>query len=445
MAGDAAATPSRRWRWETLTGGGAVLQEDSFRRLWLGRLLSHTALNAVLYTLLISAVGEGSGSGIKSALFISAYLLPTATLGTFSGVLVDRLPKNLVLTGVNAVRFGLMLVLLMSSNSLWTVYGVALLIAMTSQFAGPAEAAALPQVVRSDQLTMANSTSNFGGLVSQVVGFAVLAPFFLNTIGPKPLFFVSAVLFAAAAAFFLTIHTLGSLHVDLEETVDAVRDVRNQFAEAWETLGRDVSAYMSVIIVVLSSSASLVAVTLMPHFTSSVLGVPVRNAIFIFLPAALGILTGLRLVHWFDRRLARSWLVGVGFCLLAGSLVGLGLTSVFADIVVGVTGLSDTAARIAVAIVFSTTAAFSFSVVGVASRSLVNERMPLQIQGRVFAAQVVLANLASIPPIVLAGVLSEVVGVEPVMLLTVVILVSAAAWTFARAAARPAGFSDATS
>src|SRR3990172_4914300 len=111
--GDLADTPGRRWRWETLTGGGALLQEDSFRRLWLGRDFSHTALNAVLYVLLVLAVGEGSGSSIKSALFISAYLLPTATLGTISGVLVDRLPKNLVLTAVNLGRVGLMFVLLM--------------------------------------------------------------------------------------------------------------------------------------------------------------------------------------------------------------------------------------------------------------------------------------------------------------------------------------------
>src|SRR3990172_8518365 len=153
--GDLADTPGRRWRWETLTGGGALLQEDSFRRLWLGRIFSHTALNAVLYVLLVLAVGEGSSS-IKSAIFNAAYLLPTATLGTISGVLVDRLPKGLVLTAVNAGRFGLMFVLLMSSASLWTVYGVALLVAVTSQFAAPAEAAALPHVVRPDQLMRAN-------------------------------------------------------------------------------------------------------------------------------------------------------------------------------------------------------------------------------------------------------------------------------------------------
>lgn len=444
MTGDAATTSTRRWRWESLTGGSTVLQEDAFRRLWLGRLLSHTALNAVLYTLLVLAVGDGNGASIKSALFISAYLLPTATLGTFSGVLVDRLPKHLVLAGVNAARFGLMLMLLMSSNSLWTVYGVALLIAMTSQFSGPAEAAAVPRVVRSDQLTIANSTNNFGGLVSQIVGFAVLAPFFLNTTGPRPLFFVAAVLFAGGAAFYLTIHTLGSLRVDMDETVDAVRDVRKQFAEAWETLTRDIVAYMCVIVVVLSGTASLVAATLMPRFTQDVLDVPVKNAIYLYLPAALGIVAGLRAVHLLERRIPRGWLVGGGFALLMTAFAGLGMTKAGAGALSGMTGLETTASRIAVAITFSTIAAFATPIVGIASRSLINERVPMEIQGRVFAAQTVLGNLASIPPILFAGILSELVGVAPVMLLTVVILISAAGWTLAQAVSRPRELDDAT-
>jgi MFS family permease len=439
-----AGTRSRRLRWETITGGGAVLQHDAFRHLWLGRLFSHTGLNAVLYTLLVLAVGQGNGASIKSALFITAYLLPTATLGTVSGVIVDRLPKHLVLAAVNITRVGLMIVLLMSSNSLWTVYGVALLVAVTSQFAAPAEAAAVPQVVRQDQLTIANSTNNFGGLISQVVGFAVLPPFFLNTVGARPLFFVAAVLFAAGALAFLTIQALGSRAVDIDTTIDAVRDMRRQFAEAWETLNRDVWAYMSVVIVVLASTASLVGVTLMPVYTQDVLDIPLRNAIFVFLPAALGILAGLRLVHLLERRVAKGWLVGSGFVLLAASFACLAFTIAFADVLRGIVpALTETSARVATAMVFAAAAAFSYSVVGVASRALVNEHMPIEIQGRVFAAQVVLTNLASIPPILLAGLLSDVAGVEPIMLLTVFILVGAAGWALARALSRPQAIEDA--
>jgi MFS family permease len=434
----------RRWSWQALTGGGALLQEDSYRHLWLGRLFSHTALNAVLYTLLVAAVGNGSGTTIKSALFITAYLLPTATLGTVSGVLVDRLPKNLVMTGVNLVRFGLMFVVLSTNTEIWTVYLVALSFAVTSQFSGPAEAAALPHVVRPEQLMRANSTNNFGGLVSQVVGFTVLAPLFLNTVGMRPLFFSCAILFGASSIFFLGIQELGQHRVDVDSTIGAVRNVRRQFAEAWETLTRDVGAFMSVIIVVLASTASLVAVTLMPRFAQDVLDIPVQNSIFVFMPAAIGIVAGLRLVHWLESHVPKASLVGTGFALLATSFVGLALAAPLGNALdeINPAGLfdpgpfGDTSARIMVTVIFSTIAAFSYSVVGVASRALVNERMPVEFQGRIFAAQVVLGNLASIPPILLAGVLAEMFSVAPVMLMTTAILVAAAAWTFASAVAR---------
>ena len=449
--GSVADSSDRRWRWETLTGGGALLQEDSFRRLWLGRLFSHTALNATLFTLLVLAVGEGGGSSIKSALFITAYLLPTATLGTISGVLSDQLPKNLVLTAANVARAGLMFLILMTSISPWMVYPIALLIAISSQFAGPTEAAAVPQLVRRDQLTVAISTSNFGGLVSQIVGFAVLPPLFLNTIGPRPLFLTTAVLFGVSAVFFLGIQRLGGREIDLGRTIDAVHDVRTQFAEAWEKLRRDTPAYMSVIIFVLTSTAALVAVTLMPQFTQETLSIPVSYSIFVFLPAAAGIVAALRLVHLLERRVPRVWLVGAGFGLLAASFVGMGLTRPLGGALEGMNPLGifdpgpfgDTTARLIVTIIFSTIAAFSFSIVGVAGRSLINERMPLEIQGRVFAAQVVLANLSSIPPILLAGVLSGLAGVEPVMFLTVAILVATAGWALLRTLSRPELLNDA--
>jgi len=427
---------SRRWRWESFAGG-TILQEDSFRRLWLGRLCSHTALNAVLYTLLVLAVGNGESSSIKSALFITAYLLPTATLGTISGVLVDRLPKHLVLAAINVARFGFMLVLIMSStDNLWTVYGVALLVAITSQFAAPAEASALPEVVQSQQLTSANSAINLGGLISQVVGFAVLAPMFLNTIGPRPLFFASAILFAAAAAFFLTIHTLGDKEVDLDSTVDAVRDVRNQFAEAWQRLTSDVASYMAVIVTVLASTASLVAVTLMPRFTQEVLDIPVQNAIFVFAPAAIGVVLGLRLVQILEKRVRRGWLVGAGFVLVMTSFFSLALVIPLGEVLSGATSMSETAGRIVVTIVLSSAAAFSYSVLGVSSRSLINERIPIEFQGRVFAAQVVLSNLASIPPILLAGVITALVGPQIVLATTMIVLSVVALWAVAQASLR---------
>jgi MFS family permease len=428
----------RRIDWRGMAGGSALFQGEGFRKLWLGRVLTHTAINAMLFTLLVRAVGESEGgSSMKSAVFITAYILPTATLGTFSGVFVDRLPKNVVLAAVNVARLGLMLLLLMGSASLWTVYGVALLLAITSQFGSPAEAAALPRVVRHDQLTAATSANQFAGLVAQVAGLTILAPLFLNTTGPMPLYFIAAVLFGAGAAVFITMPDTEEHDLDLDRTIDSVREVRRQFAMAWDTLNRDLAAYMCVIIAVLASTASLTAVTLMPQFVQDILDIPIQNSIYVFLPAAIGIVAGLRLVGMLERRAPKMWLASAGFLLFMASLTGLALTQPFATVVEGLLPLNETAARVLVVILFSSAATFSFSVLGVSSRSLVHERMPLGLQGRVFAAQHVLANLASIPAILFVGLLAEVFAVQPVMILMVAIMLAVAGWTAARAAARP--------
>jgi hypothetical protein len=62
--------------------------------------------------------------------------------------------------------------------------------------------------------------------------------------------------------------------------------------------------------------------------------------------------------------------------------------------------------------------------------------MPIEIQGRVFAAQVVLTNLASIPPILLAGTLSTVLPVEAVLIAALVVLSAIALWAVAQASLR---------
>ena len=66
----------------------------------------------------------------------------------------------------------------------------------------------------------------------------------------------------------------------------------------------------------------------------------------------------------------------------------------------------------------------------------VNERMPREYQGRVFAAQVVLTNLASIPPILLAGLLTTLLGPQLVLASTMIVLAAVALWAVAQASLR---------
>src|SRR5689334_12958099 len=81
-------------RLSSLVGERTLFENDSYRRLWLAKLLSHVPTNALVYTMLLLVV-DATGKSFFSSLFVVAYIAPTAFLGTISGVLVDRMPKGI--------------------------------------------------------------------------------------------------------------------------------------------------------------------------------------------------------------------------------------------------------------------------------------------------------------------------------------------------------------
>lgn len=396
-------------RLSSLTGGAYLFERDTYLRFWLGRLTSHTAVNAVLYALLILVVRE-TGSAIHSSLFVVSYILPAAALGSFSGVLADRAPKGLVLFGGNLARGVLAFLLLGSYENVWTLYAMGLLLALASQFISPAEGAALPLVVPREDLTAANAANNLGSLISQVAGMAVLAPLFLALFVP-PLFLIAAVLFFAGGLLFGT--TLGfGLESARSIRRVTVREVREQFARAWRTLSKDAPSYMSVVTLTLASVTALVTVSLAPRYVDGVLHVAPQWAIFVLSPAALGILGGMRLAPALERLLPKAQVVALSFAALVVGMVVIGMVKPIGAGFEGLLGLNATGARLLVTAVFAVLLACAYTLINISARSIVNERIPVDMQGRVFAAQAVLSNLASIPPILLTGAIAQVLGAD---------------------------------
>jgi len=428
-------------RLSALVGERTLFENDAYRKLWLGRLLSHTPVNAVLYTMLILVV-EATGRSFASSLFVAAYIAPTAALGTVSGVLADRMPKAIVLAGTNALRAALCVLLAMSTGSVWTIYLIAVLFATCSQFSGPAEASALPSVVEREDLTAANSLSNLGGLLSQLAGFVLLPAVFLNTVGAGALAIVCAAMFLAAAVNFLAIEGLGGAGVAMPASL---AETRERFAEAWDRLAADSVAYVAVVITVLANTAGLVLVTLMPRYSTEVLEIRTENVVFVAAPAALGIWLALRFVRRLSGRVSPRWSVGGSFALLVTAILLLAFVRPIGRALedANVFGLFDpgpfgqSTARIMVTMVIGAGLAFAFTFVNVVGRSIVNERMPREMQGRIFAAQHVLTNLASIPPVLLAGALADLMTVPPVYVAVAVVSAISALYFAARNAAAP--------
>jgi MFS family permease len=437
-----ADTRTAMLRLSALVGERTLFENEAYRRLWLGRVLSSTPINAIVYAMLILVV-DATGKSFFSSLFVVAYIAPTALLGTVSGVLVDRVPKGVVLAGTNAARAGLCLLLAVSTDSLWLIYVIAVLFAVGSQFSGPAESAALPAVVEPEEFTAANSLNNLGGLISQIIGLMILPAVFLKTVGPEALAIVCAAMFLAAAFNFLLIEGFGVAVPHVSMTWE---DTRERFAEAWHRLTRDSLAYIAVVIMVLANTTGLVVVTLIPRYSTQVLGIRLENAIFVVAPAAIGIWLALRFVRNLSGRMSPWWSIGAPYAGLCAGVMLLAFVPLFGDMLeeANPLGLFDpgpfgeSTARVVVTGVLAAGLAFAFTFVNVVGRSIVNERIPRDMQGRVFAAQTVLTNLASIPPILLTGGLADAFGVEPVFILVSITCAALAAFYASRNLAMPA-------
>ena len=439
---DTETARSAMLRLSALVGERTIFENDGYRRLWISRLLSHTPTNAIVYTMLLLVV-EATGKSFSSSLFVVAYIAPSALLGTISGAMVDRLPKSLLLAGTTAARGALCVLLALSTDSVLMIYVIAVLFAVASQFSGPAEAAALPAVVPPDQFTAANSVNNLGSLVSQAAGLIVLPALFLKTVGPETLAIVCAVMFGLATFNFLLIQGLRGPVSAVDMTIE---DAREKFAQAWTRLSRDSVSYISTVIVVLANTTGLVVVTLLPRFATQVLGVSAENAVFVITPAAAGIWLALRFVRRLSGRVSPLWSIGGSFAALIAGVALLSLVRPMGSTLEAwnILGLFDPGpfgegtARIIITMVLAAGLAFAFTFVNVVGRSIVNERMPIEMQGRVFAGQAVLTNLASIPPILLTGLLADVIGVPPVFFFIAVVCAILAVIYSARNLAMPA-------
>jgi MFS family permease len=176
---------------------------------------------------------------------------------------------------------------------------------------------------------------------------------------------------------------------------------------------------------------------MLPKFSLEVLHLQPENIVFVLAPVGIAVFLGLRSVEYFSDRYNKLVTISGAYVLMAASLIALGFTSTVAGIFEGVQPMNEKAARIAATIIFANTYGFALTVVLTMGRVLLNERVPLRMQGRIFAAQSILSNLTAIVPIVVAGVLADTAGVQPVLILAGIAALLAAAWSQARSSRLP--------
>jgi len=404
-----------------------VLANRSFLLLWLAQLISQSAQNAILFTLLVLVTKLTKGSTYTSVLVLS-FVLPSVIFGVFSGVLVDLWSKRLLLIYTNAARAGLAICFLFSRDHVTLLILVSVFFATASQFFGTTDAVTVPSVVPREQLIAANSMFSMAVTGSQLAGMIFLAPIILPAFGPVVLFALAAAMFVVAVACAWLMPPIDNDDAAPDRawpTLREVRDAGGEYMHTLRTIGRDPVATLALIHYATGSSLVLLFAVLVPRYMQAILGVSPDKAVTIFAPVGIGAIVGLRALPAIANRVGKQRTVIIGLCGLALCVTALGLidpiarglktTEYLNPFQPGAERAGGLSILVVLTMAFAGPLGFTYALVNAPAQTVLHERAPADMRGRVFAAQVVLANAVGILPLIVAGSVADIFGVSPVL------------------------------
>lgn len=383
----------------------SLWRNRDFMLLWIAQAISQTAQNAVWYGILVLVQTRGS-STVQMSLAVMTLILPSVLFGLVAGAYVDRRDKRWVLIGSNALRAVAMLGYILFSESLALVYVTNFVFSAIGQFFAPAEAAMIPALVARRRLLQANSLFHLTFTASQLGGLVLLGPLVVKLAGLGWLFILVALSLALCAAL------LWPLPSTYRRTTEVTHGLEGLLGDLREVLGDvrgDRRMYWAMIHWTLAATLAIVIATLAPGFVVNVLGVGAEDAVFVLAPAGIGTVLGTGLLSRWGQGIDKHRLIHWGLCAIGFALGFLALLGIALEWPI----------EVEIGLVMATTllAGLAFVAVVVSAQTIVQERAPAELRGRVFAVQLVLSNVVSVVPLVFLGELADVIGVDWTLLL----------------------------
>lgn len=454
-------------------GFRTLLQNHLFLRLWMAQLISQTIMNAANYAMIVLVTND-SNSSLATSGAIVAFSLPALLLGAPAGVLVDRFDRRLVLWVSNVLRALATVVfiatLALFPGEIWPVYGLTFFIAMIGQFFTPAEGAAIPRLVHRKELMNALALFNITFTIAQAGGLIILGPLALLFIPSVRIgsgaqtFTVSSVmilfmgitlLYLVCAALILSIPHRLLRSPDATAVVEPggvrrrhegrrLRGIWRGILEAWHFITGDALLHISVWQLTIAGIVVSVVAMIAPRFVQVYFHRPAALAAMVFVPAGVGLVLGSAATPNIVRRLKYGRTVALGIITLAASITLLVIGRVVAPYMFGEQWPSAWP-YLAVMLGLTFLIGIGLDLVNVPAQTLMQERSPDWIKGRVLAAQIMLLNGIIVVFIPAVGWIADHAGLSRA-LLTVAAAIAipglASVWIGARKGASEAGLGD---
>jgi MFS family permease len=406
---------------EASAGGDVILQEPlvevgerlrrhpyvrlalnpSFSALWAGGVISlfGDRVHQIALAFLVLTVTQ---SPVAVAFVFVAATLPNLFLSPIAGTYVDRWDQKDVMVVSDLLRAAIILIIPIAAvTNILVVYPLVFLVTSISIFFRPARVAALPRIVREDELVTANSAMWIGETIADVIGYPLAAVFvgFLGSALPLAFWFDAAT-YAASAALIATIVVPPLRNADIPDserpTIIAdlkagYRFLRHETVLLANTLQATVGQF---------TIGALTALT--PYYA---IGIVQGHAVsgetaYGFLETAIGVgnLIGGFVIGFIGTRLARGRTVIAGYTAWGLCIALLAITGNL---------------PIALGLMFGSGVANMVFIIP--SQTLFQERTPPEMLGRVVGFRFALVFGSMTLAMAVSGLLAQVTGVGPVL------------------------------
>lgn len=370
-----------------------VLRNKNFLCLWLDQLMSQIADRFLLYILLILAYSL-TKSNLGVSLPMLSFGFSAVLFGPTAGVFVDRWNKKRVMIFSNILR-GLLILLIIPfiNHSFLIILAISFAIFAISQFFAPAENSSIPRLVEKRDLIAANSLFMMTLMAASVIGIGLAAPL-TNYLG------IELVLIVAASLHLLS--TLATLMISLEhkeKKIDgSLISLLKDFLTGFEFIRRKPLIFTTLIKLFLATSVLATISMLSVSFSEKILGIGANNFGYLIIAAGTGmVLTGFYLGHY-GHNYRKTHLVYIGFLLAGTALLALSQTR---NIYLVFTAI------------FFLGAGNSFIVTPL--QTIMHEKVPRVVHGRIFGVQNMFINSAFTFPVVLLGEVADLIGLSKII------------------------------
>ena len=356
-------------------------------------MLSQVTINLMNFYVL-TQIFLHTKSTIAVALMWIAGAMPALLFGPFSGPLVDSISRRKAMIITNLLQ-AVTVAMLLFSPSVYYLYIIVFFYWLFDQIYLPSQQATIPQVVSANDLTKANGIFLLTQQGSVLLGFG-LGGILLGILGRHTTIALAALglVVAAISVYFLP---KDKPQVDLSQ---------KDFTRFWKDLLAGYSyvrshreIFLPVLMVICTQVfISVISITL-PTFTHEVLHLNLNFAgLLLIVPGAIGALLVTRSLPAYLKTARKKTVVQTGLLIGAITLILLSLVS-----------SPWLASVIAIGI------GMAIAAVTVPSQTLIQERTPNWLRGRVYSQLSFMLIIASTLPILIAGTLADILGVSVFM------------------------------